>query len=373
MRLLSLSISDFRNLEVLEIAPSPRATIAVGQNGQGKTNLLEAIYFLATLKPLRADRLAHLVRFGASRAKVTGRFLLNGAEREISVQVSDGIRQALVDGKKAQSLEDYFGGVSVVAFTPDDLQIVKGGPEGRRWFLDRAVFNRFPVFLKESRLYARALKSRNRLLKEGADLSYLEAYDETLAQSGARIWTRRMALLEELAPRATAAFDQIARGGLSARYQYSPSHIALDRSTAEADMAPLLRERLRARTIRDAERGFTSVGPHADDLDVSLGERDARSYASQGQQRALVLAWKIAEIENLQRTTGALPMLLLDDVSSELDPERNAYLMAYVSQSGAQVFLTTTSSSLVARASGPDALWCEMNEGALSQLASPPP
>ena len=372
MRLSSLSILDFRNLAQVELVPSVRATIVVGQNGQGKTNLLEAIYFLATLKPLRAARLAELVRFGTSSAQISGRFLLKGAEREISVQIADGLRQAFVDKKKAQSLEDYFGGVSVVAFTPDDLEIVKGGPQGRRWFLDRAVFNRFPAFLKESRVYARALKSRNRLLKEGADLSYLEAYDETLAQSGAKIWRRRQALLAELAPRAEEAFDHIVRGTDAARFMYSPSNIELDPLKDEAELAAALRRMLQERTPRDAERGFTSVGPHADDLDISLGGRAARSYGSQGQQRALVLAWKIAEIENLQQATGVLPLLLLDDVSSELDPERNAYLMTYVSQSGAQVFLTTTSASLVARAAGADARWCEMKRGVLSVLSGIP-
>jgi DNA replication and repair protein RecF len=367
-----LSVTDFRNLARLELLPSERATIVVGQNAQGKTNLLEAVYFLATLKPLRAARLGELVRFGTSSAQVSGRFLLKGAERRISVQISDGVRQAFVDEKKAQSLEEYFGGVSVVAFTPDDLEVVKQGPQGRRWFLDRAVFNRFPAFLKESRLYARALKSRNRLLKEGADLSYLEAYDETLSQSGARIWTRRQSLLSELAPRAEQAFAQIVRGTEPARFVYSPSNASLDPVRNEAELAAGLRQILQERTPQDAERGFTSVGPHADDLSIQLGSRAARSYASQGQQRALVLAWKIGEIENLQQTTGLLPLLLLDDVSSELDPERNAYLMSYVSQSGAQVFLTTTSAGLVAPAAGAHAVWCEMKGGALSVLSNIP-
>ena len=125
MRLLALHVQDFRNLGQVSLSPSPHATIAVGQNGQGKTNLLEALYFLATLKPLRAGRLSELVRWGTSAARVSGRFLLKGAEREISVEVSGGVRQSFVDGKKASSLEDYFGGVSVVAFTPDDLEVVK--------------------------------------------------------------------------------------------------------------------------------------------------------------------------------------------------------------------------------------------------------
>ena len=194
VRLLSLQVQHFRNLTGMALQPGMHTTVAVGQNGQGKTNLLEALYFLATLKPLRASRLSELVQFGQGKARVVGRFLLQGAEREVAVEVAEGTRQAFVDGKKAASLEEYFGGVSVVAFTPDDLEVVKGGPDSRRLFLDRAVFNRFPAYLRESREYGRALKSRNRLLKERAPASLREAFDSTLARSGARLWARRRAL-----------------------------------------------------------------------------------------------------------------------------------------------------------------------------------
>jgi DNA replication and repair protein RecF len=297
---------------------------------------------------------------------VTGRFLLKGAEREISVEVGGGTRQALVDGKKAASLEEYFGGVSVVAFTPDDLEVVKGGPDARRAFLDRAVFNRFPAFLRESREYARALKNRNRLLREGhaVEAAYLEAYDETLARAGARIYARRRALMAELAPRAQATFASIGRTVDPAVYGYHPAHLGGDFPTAdEAALAVALRESLNARLRRDLDRGFTSVGPHSDDVSVTLGGRSARAYASQGQQRALVLGWKIAEIENLEAAMGFLPLLLLDDVSSELDPERNAYLMTYLAKSGAQVFLTTTDGSLVRAAAAEDTLWLSVHAG----------
>jgi DNA replication and repair protein RecF len=373
VRLLALQVQDFRNLGQVSLVPSPHATIAVGQNGQGKTNLLEGLYFLATLKPLRAGRLSELVRWGASSARVTGRFLLKGAEREISVEVAGGVRQAFVDGKKASSLEDYFGGVSVVAFTPDDLEVVKGGPDARRAFLDRAVFNRFPAFLRESREYGRALKNRNRLLKAGpVEPAYLEAYDETLAKTGARVYARRRALMAELAPRAQATFASIGRTPEPAAYGYHPAHLGnVDFTVAdEAALAVALREALAARYRRDSERRFTSVGPHVDDVTVTLGGRSARAYASQGQQRALVLGWKIAEIENLETAMGFLPLLMLDDVSSELDPERNAYLMNYLSASGAQVFLTTTDASLVRGAAAEDTLWLSVRGGA---VASPAP
>jgi DNA replication and repair protein RecF len=366
MRLLTVSVRDFRNLADVELAPSPHATIAVGPNGQGKTNLLEALYYLATLRPLRASRRQELVRFGAPGASVSGRFELQGAERAIRVEVTGSAREAFVDGKRTPSLEDYFGGVSVVAFTPDDLRVVKGGPEGRRAFLDRAVFNRFPAYLKESRVYARALKNRNWLLRERSSRDYEEAYEHTLAAAGARLYVRRRALVGELAPRAVEAFAAIGRIVAPAAFEYAPAHLAPEaREGDESTLAAALQEALAVRRERDVKRGFTSVGPHADELDVSLGGRSARAYASQGQQRALVLAWKVAEIENLRASLGYLPLLLLDDVSSELDADRNAYLMALLSRLGAQVFLTTTDASLVEAASAADSSWYEVSGGTL--------
>jgi DNA replication and repair protein RecF len=367
MRLLSVEYAHFRNLAQVSLRPSTHTTVAVGDNGQGKTNLLEGVYFLATLKALRASRLSELVQFGQPSGRVTGRFLLRGAEREIAVEVVAGARTAFVDGKRAPSLEAYFGGVSVVAFTPDDLAVVKGGPEGRRAFLDRSVFNRFPAHLEESRDYARALKSRNSLLKARAAPAHLEAWDGTLARLGARLWTRRRATLAELAGRAVAAFERIGRTPAPARFTYRPAHLAgVDFEAAgEAELQAALTDRLGLRLERDLERGHTSVGPHVDDLELGLGEHGARAYASQGQARALVLAWKVAEIENLAACNGFLPLLLLDDVSSELDPERNAYLMGYLADSGAQVLLTTTDRALVARAVGPDTRWVEVREGSV--------
>jgi DNA replication and repair protein RecF len=373
VRLLGLEYERFRNLSRVTLAPSPRSTIAVGQNGQGKTNLLEGLFFLATLKPLRAGKLSELIQFGFDRARVSGRFLIRGAEREIAVEVTPGTRTAFVDGKRAGSLDGYFGGVSVVAFTPDDLAVVKGGPDGRRAFLDRSVFNRFPSYLSESREYARALKSRNRLLKENAAHALLAAWDLALARAGARLWARRRAAVRELAPRVGEAFARIGRTEVAASFTYQPAHLeGFDFETlSEKSLCEALAGQLDSRLARDLDRGFTSVGPHADDLHIDLGGRAARQFASQGQSRALVIAWKVAEIENLRATNGFLPLLLLDDVSSELDPERNAFLMAYLADSGAQTFLTTTDAELVRRAAGSETLWIRVGNGAVEAAARP--
>jgi DNA replication and repair protein RecF len=361
-----LQLQDFRNLVQVDLAPSPHATVVVGRNGQGKTNLLEAIYFLCTLKALRAGRLAELVRFDHDLSTVSGQFTLGGATRQIAVEIRDGLRTASVDGKRAQALEDYFGGVSVVAFTPDDLAVVKGAPDQRRTFLDRAVFNRFPALLRASRAYLRALRARNRLLKDRASLDYLQAYDAALADTGARVLVLRRDLLAELGPRAEATVAAIARlDGVRYRYLLAHLDVVLERSEVPA-LTDALRAALQARLPRDQERGFTSVGPHADDLEILLDGHPARAFASQGQARAMVLGWKIAEIENLRAALGRSPLLLLDDVSSELDPERNAFLMRYLASSGAQVLLTTTEPALVRGAAGPDTLWLVVDHGSVA-------
>ncbi len=370
MRLLSLQVDDFRNLQRADLSPSAGATVLIGANGQGKTNLLEALYLLVTLRPLRAQRLGELVRFGCERARVVGRMELSGAERELAVEVTAGGREAFVDGKAVAGLADYFGGVSVVAFTPDDLSVVKGSPDGRRKLLDRAVFNRFPAHLEAMRAYARALRQRNRALKEGAPRALIDSYGELLARSGAQVWLRRRALLAELSPRVAQGFEAIAPGDGGAS-------LALDSAlgdgedkalegTCEVRAIEALLAALQRATARDLERGFTSVGPHVDDLELKVGGRSARLYASQGQQRALVLAFKTAEIENLREMLGAPPLLLLDDVSSELDPARNAFLMRYLRGAGLQVFLTTTDERLVSGAEGEGAARYTLRAGCVS-------
>jgi DNA replication and repair protein RecF len=337
---------------------SPHTTVLAGANGQGKTNFLEACYLLCTLRPLRAQRLSELIRFGAPEATVRGRFELPGGVREVEVSLADGKRTARVDKKPVRDPDELFGGLAVVAFTPDDLSHVKGGPEGRRRLLDRAVQNRHPAHLADARDYLRALRSRNQLLRQGAEPALHAAFEEPLSRLGARLRLRREQLLDELRGHAARAFAEVARGEEPLQLAYQAAGRDSDELGAEAalrgedELAGRLLTAFRRRLPRDRERGYTSVGPHADDLAISLGDRPARLYASQGQARAVVLAFKIGEIENLRRVRGRAPLLLLDDVSSELDPQRNAYLMRYLGELQGQVVLTTTDPHLVADAAG---------------------
>ncbi len=362
MRLLSLAVEDFRNVARAELAPSPRTTVLVGPNGQGKTNLLEAVHLLFTLKPLRASRLAELVRFGAPRAAVSGSVEAAGSRRQLAVEVASGGRSATVDGKAQDRADVYLEGLGAVAFTPDDLLLVKGGPELRRRFLDRAAFNRWPAVLAEAREHLRALRARNAALRAGPP-EVEASFRAELVRAAARLLVRRHALVAELAPRVRSAFADIAGPGAPpAQLAYRPAS-GMPTEGAESALAARLAEILELRLPRDREKGYTSAGPHMDDLALGVGGRGARPYASQGEQRALVLALRIAEIENLREEHGRPPLLLLDDVSSELDPEKNRHLLAYLARLEAQAFLTTTDLRLLGPAAGPDAALYRVEAG----------
>ena len=347
-----------------------------GPNGQGKTNFLEACYLLCTLRPLRAQRLAELVRFDAEEALARARFAVDAGERQIEVSIRDGARSARLDGKPVRDPDELFGGIAVVAFTPDDLWLVKGSPDGRRRLLDRAVQNQMPAHLADSREYLRALKARNQLLREGARDDLRDAFDVPLSRLGARIRMRRERLLDSLRGPAARAFSEVTREDAPLSLAYQASGRDSDGLGAEAalrgesEMEARLLGALTRRLPRDRERGYTSVGPHADDLAVSLGEQPARTFASQGQARAAILAFKIAEIESLRALQGRAPLLLLDDVSSELDPERNAFLMRYLGSLGGQVVLTTTDPSLVSQAAA-QATFQRVSKGSIEHVSAP--
>lgn len=369
MRIASLQLQDFRNLAEVSLAPSPRLTVLLGPNGQGKTNLLEAVYLLTTLRPLRAARLAELVRFGQPRASLGATVRRGTIERRHAVEVLPGQRNAQLDGKPIDRLDDYLDGLAAVCFSPDDLQLVKGGPDGRRRFLDRAAFNRWPAVLNEAREYVRALRERNAALRDGGG-PVEQSFRGPLVRAGARLLRRRRDMVEELGPRLAAAFTEISGPGApEPRLSYRPSG-GLDLSGDEAALAGRLAELLEARLGRDLERGYSTSGPHMDDLLFSLGDRAARVYGSQGQQRAFALALRIAEVENLRSVQQEAPLLLLDDVSSELDPEKNGFLLDYVGALPAQAFLTSTDRRLIEPLTGPETRFFRVANGAISPLDS---
>jgi DNA replication and repair protein RecF len=365
VRVETVAVWDYRNLAEAEISLGPGFTVLWGHNGAGKTNLLEAIYLVSTLRSFRTSDLGVLVRSSAEAGRVAVRgfdeALGVGSTLEVRLERRGETtrRTALADGKLVRSGAAFYGRVRSVLFTPEDLGVLRGGPTGRRQFMDRVLFGRERGHIADVQAYEKQLRSRNRVLRDeavrGSDRQrMLEAYEAGLSQTGARLWTRRVELLAELQGRFGAAFSRIhgeagehaleglARGAgpvASLRYACKLGEVGADEREAALLLALAQRREL------DERRGGTSVGPHRDDLVVELDGRPAADFASQGQSRALVLAFKLAEVQAAHERSpdGSPPLLLLDDVSSELDPGRTALLFRTLGEQAGQCILTTTS------------------------------
>jgi DNA replication and repair protein RecF len=336
----ALKVAGFRNLQATTFVPSTRFNVIAGENGQGKTNLLEAIYLAGTLRSFRTLHADEMIAWDAERAAVAARVERAGIERVYEIQLAPRRKTVTLDGKTPRTLGEYFGEFNVVLFAPEDLRVPRGSPGGRRRFLDRAVFNRRATYLEDAQRYGRVLRSRNALLREGNPAeALLDAWDDQLVLAAARVVVARRRYLAELEPYFQAAFTAITQTGQEASLRYDADLPAGDDEHAAREA---LATSLRAARRRDVTRRQTTVGPHVDDLDLLLGGRLARSFASQGQLRAIVLAWKTAEMRLLKDVHGDAPILLLDDVSSELDARRNRYLFDLLDALECQCFVTTT-------------------------------
>jgi DNA replication and repair protein RecF len=347
MRVGSILVHGFRNLLSEEVVLHPRLTVLSGENGQGKTNFLEALYFLAALRSFRTARASECIAWGADVARIAG--VVSRREREITIEVRLGgaARRVLVDGKPLRSARDYRGDLNAVLFTPEDLGLAKGGPDRRRRFLDRAVYSSAPAHLGDLLDYDRALRARNALLKEGTAQGPLaEAHLLTLARHGAAVIARRSRWIAAVRPLFERVFAEIAAAPAAPGIAYESIAGVSEEMPAEK-METALLSAWHSSLPQDIARGFTTRGPHADDLALSLGERPLRIAGSQGQQRAFVLALKLAEIRHAEEVLGDSPVLLLDDVGSELDVVRRGHLFAHLDATAGQVVVTTTDASLV--------------------------
>jgi DNA replication and repair protein RecF len=375
LHLKKLELVDFRNFESVQLEFGSRFTVLHGHNGAGKSNILEAVYFVSTLRSFRGADLKTMMRRGtqASRVELEAHDPHLDVPTRLSVRIDRGARStrrsARVDDKLIRSAAEFYGRVRAVLFTPEDLAVLRGSPTGRRQFRDRVLFARDRTHIGDVQAYEKLLRTRNRVLKElyaagdfsgrgsGGDL--LGSYEAGLASYGARIWRRRVDLIQAIRPGFCTAFEQIHGPSLEASIDYRARIEQHEEGQAVEgqDYAQRLAAVLEARRGEDLRRGTTSTGPHRDELEVGLDGALAADFASQGQTRALVLAFKIAELRHaktigpdgpvdassLPREDSApAPLLLLDDVSSELDPGRNAQLFETLAREVGQCVLTTT-------------------------------
>ncbi len=371
MRLRTATVRNFRNIAHAELSFSPQFTCLLGPNGQGKTNAIEALYLIAALRPLRNVLRKALIRSNEAEANIEVQVEHDrtGLVHDLGLTLRGGQRTLRKDDKVCDAAQ-FLGHAVAIAFTPDDLQLAKGGPDGRRRFLDRALLNVRPAYLKVALRYQKAVKDRNRLLLEDAADSTLDAFDIVVAQAGASMTSARAAYAVELTPTVASRFIEIADPApqLDIRYASHLLDVAPDR--AEEALAESFIAELRRRRDRDRRRKTTSVGPHLDDLVITFDGAPARDRASQGQHRALVLALKLAEIEHLATALGEPPVLFLDDMSSELDEDRSRQLFDAVRRLEGQVILTSTESVDVIRSrlgSGADVHTYRVASGTLTE------
>lgn len=341
MRLTRLAGQFFRNLAPFSLDTDASFVVFTGDNGHGKTNVLEAIWWLATLRPLRGHRTRDLIAHGQGALTVAGGLRASLGQRELKVGL-DGSKRALwLDGARCNELDAYFADIRAIAFQPSDGEIVTGEPSRRRAFLDRAAFTATPAHLGIVRAYQRVLAQKAAALKEPAtDRVVLDVLDEQLADLGARLVTRRRALLDDLQPHAARLHGLLADGASELALTYQTR---AEGETHDARRDALAR-RLHAARRDELRRRITLEGPHTDDLVVTLNGAATRTFGSRGQVRSVVLALKLAEM-HASRARGVVPIFLLDDVSSELDRARTRRLIGLLAELEAQVFASTTDPS----------------------------
>lgn len=311
-----------------------------GENGSGKTNLLEAVYVLASLRSFRDARPARWVREGAAATVIEGQVLGATGARALSYKQVDGERVLSMDGGLA-SLNAWFDTLRAILFCPEQVNVIRGEPEGRRRLLDRAVFTARPAFLDLARDYKRVVAQRGALLRSGRPPGpELETWDERLVNLGAAVMLRRHELVGELRAPLKSAVKLISGG--------ETVDLRLRSAGGEEDGEEAVRRRLREALVKaradELRVGSVLVGPHRDDLEIMIDGRSARRFASQGQARTVALALKLGELE-AARIRGQSPLFLLDDLTSELDVGRRGRLLSHLLSLESQVWVTTTEAS----------------------------
>jgi DNA replication and repair protein RecF len=337
VRVVRLATASFRNLDGGELHTDARFVVLSGENGQGKTNLLEAVWTLATLRPLRGHRIKELSAWGADHADVAA--VVRSADGPRRLRLHLGARRELViDGEPTADLAGWFKLLRAIAFTPQDAAIVTDEPERRRAWIDRAAFTAWPGHLDLVRVWQRALAHKAAALRlPRPDADVLDALDTQLARLGAEVATRRERLLDELRPHVDAMHRALTGGAGRLELQVvSP----LAGQPLDARVEGYLRALARARP-EELRRRTSLVGPQRDDLRLLLDGQPLRTFGSRGQVRTLVLALKLAELL-AAHARGDRPLFLLDDLSSELDRARTGRLVGVLSELDAQVWVTTT-------------------------------
>ncbi|HET6847063.1 MAG TPA: DNA replication/repair protein RecF [Anaerolineales bacterium] len=403
MHLSHLSLTNFRNFARLDLDLPPRTVLILGGNAQGKTSILEAIYFLASFASFQTHTDRQLINFVEARnplavTRLVGDYQRNGVKHRMEVRLvleptgTNGQRlrkEILLDGVKKQA-NDVIGHFNAVIFVPQMSQIIEGGPEERRGYLNLAISQAVPGYAGALSDYGQALAQRNALLKalgeNGGDPHQLDVWDETLSRLGARIMSWRIAAVQQIERLAARIHHELSHGREILRIHYRPAYDPLPapsgqigmKLTTEVDRTSISTEeiqvgflaRLASLRAEEIARGMTVIGPHRDELRFLGNGIDLGEYGSRGQMRTTLLALKLAEVSWMKERTGEWPVTLLDEVMAELDVQRRQDLLRYV-QEGEQVMLTATDAGMFASEFRENAEIWNVAEGAVQRGISP--
>lgn len=341
-----LKLSNYRNYETLSLQFSPKINVFIGENAQGKTNVMESIYVLAMAKSHRTSNDKELIHWNADYGKIEGVVQKKYGPLPMELVLSKKGKKGKINHLEQTRLSNYIGQMNVVMFAPEDLNVVKGSPQVRRRFIDMEIGQISPVYLHDLLNFQKVLKQRNSLLKMHQGKSTMndvmfDVYTEQYIQAAVQIIRKRFEFIELLQKWAESIHAGISRDLENLMIKYQPV-AGLEADWSIEEMSNFLEKKLKDIKQRELERGVTLIGPHRDDLQFMVNGYDVQTYGSQGQQRTTALSLKLAEIELIKQETKEAPILLLDDVLSELDDYRQSHLLNTI-QGEVQTFVTTTS------------------------------
>lgn len=352
MYLKTLELHNFRNYADLVVEFGSGINVLLGENAQGKTNLLESIYFLALTRSHRTNSDRDLISWKTKAARVSGSVQKEHTVTPLEINLSSKGKNAKVNHLEQSRLSQYVGQLNVILFAPEDLSIVKGSPAVRRKFIDMEFGQMSSKYLYNSAQYRSVLKQRNQYIKQlqfnpKGDQVYLDVLSDQLAVHGAEIIFQRIQFLKKLEKWSQEVHKEISQGKEKLSFQYV-SPISSDQADTTEKIYAALQALFQKQREKELQQGKTLVGPHLDDVRFMVNDKNVSTFGSQGQQRTTALSVKLAEIDLMKEETGEYPVLLLDDVLSELDDSRQTHLLTAI-QNKVQTFITTTSLSGVAQ------------------------
>ncbi|MFO7818698.1 MAG: DNA replication/repair protein RecF [Halanaerobacter sp.] len=344
MYLSQLFLNNFRNYSEEYVQFNPNLNLIIGDNAQGKTNLLEAIYLLGTGNSHRTNINSELVNWEQNGFYLKGELIKETQDYKLEIKMKGRSKEIRVNNNQLDKNSDLLGYLNVIIFSPEDLELVKGSPSRRRKFINLELSQIQPYYKHSLKEYDQVVKQRNQLLKKirdrNAPQNMLDVWDQQLVDLGTKVIVKRLAALEKLKVLARLMQRKLTNGAESLKLSYDSKLNISDNSSAE-EIKDKFSSYVKQKRDKEIERGVTTVGPHRDDISLIVNDVDVRKYGSQGQQRTTALALKLSELEFMKSEIGEYPVLLLDDVFSELDDKRSNYLFNTI-KNKIQTFITNT-------------------------------